>query len=85
MDLQPPKTRLLPLLFTTPTSPLLKGPTFLLATNYYPRLQRSLYALLTTKWPVWHALDRIQKPPVQEVLKTQEGAPDKEGGRPFCG
>eukprot|EP00434_Breviolum_minutum_P020774 symbB.v1.2.018324.t1/scaffold1458.1/size117527/3 len=39
----------------------------------WPSLQLSLYALLTTKWPVWQALDRIQKPPVQEVLRTEEG------------
>ena len=44
--------------------------------THLPRLQRSLYALLTTKWPVWQALDRIQKPPVQEVLRTEEGALD---------
>ena len=41
-----------------------------------PRLQRSLYALLTTRWPLWHSLERLRNAPgVQTVYAKQvEGA-----------
>ncbi|CAK9074889.1 unnamed protein product [Durusdinium trenchii] len=50
----------------------------------WPSLQRSLYALLTTRWPFWRALDRNMRPPAQ-LTEGKEEDQTVEVDVVFCG
>lgn len=52
----------------------------------WPSLQRSLYALLTTRWPLWHSLERLRNASgVQTVYVKQLEGQSVDLDVVFCG